>query len=141
MSRRTSLRRYYKRVAPGAVTISCGATARAGTLVARLVLWVSLAAAAPAAAQPHAAAPPSIFPLKTTWHVDLEGDPVAALTMDEARVYVVLGTGKVSARSRADGKELWAAALETLRPVVSDGARVYVASGDRLHALRVVARD
>lgn len=137
MSRRTSLRRYYKRVARAEITITCGASARAGVLVARAASCALLLAAVTASAEPQAAVPPAILPLKATWHVDLEGEPVAALTKDEARIYVVLSSGKVSARSRADGQELWAAPLETRQPVVSDGARVYAASGDRLHALRV----
>ena len=137
MSRRISLRRYYKRVAGGAITITCGATARSRTFVSLLVSWAVLRLAAPACAQAPAAAPRPIFPLESTWHADLEGEPAAPLTMDASRVYVVLGTGKVTARSRADGQELWTAPLETRQPVQSDGARVYVMAGDRIHALRV----
>lgn len=137
MPRRISLRRYYRRVACGAITITCGAAARSRTFVSRLVSWAVLLLAAPAYAQAPAAAPLPIFPLKSTWHGDLEGEPAAPLTMDAARVYVVLGTGKITARSRADGQELWAAMLETHQPVASDGARVYVGAGDRIHALRV----
>ncbi len=80
-----SLRRYYKRVTRGANTITCGATARAGAIGACVACWALLTTATPAAAQPQAAAEPSIFPMSVAWSVDLDGEPVAALTMDEAR--------------------------------------------------------
>jgi outer membrane protein assembly factor BamB len=104
---------------------------------ALLVAWASVMVTDPAAAQPQGSRSAAIFPLKVAWHADLQADPVAALTMDDERIYAVLGAGLVSARSRADGRELWTAALETREPALSDGARVYVSSGDRLHALRV----
>jgi outer membrane protein assembly factor BamB len=124
------------RVAGEACTITCGATALARTLAVRLTA-AALLAVVPAPAQAQPGTPSPLIPLKSTWHADLEAEPVAALTMDAERIYVVLGTGKVSARARADGHEVWAAALDTRQAAVSDGARVYVASGDRLHALRV----
>lgn len=55
--------------------------------------------------------------------------------IDGPRLFVVLQSGIVAAHLLADGREAWRVELRTDRPVAADDNRVFVASGEAIHAL------
>jgi outer membrane protein assembly factor BamB len=77
----------------------------------------------------------SSLPSAVKWSVPLATRAVAPPVMDGARIFVVLDSGHVVAHRVTDGGETWRAELRSDLPVAVDGGRVYVASGEAVHAL------
>jgi outer membrane protein assembly factor BamB len=69
------------------------------------------------------------------WSVAISARPAASPVIDGPRVFLVLQSGVVAAHRLADGTEAWRVELRSERPVAADGSRVFVASGEAVHAL------
>jgi outer membrane protein assembly factor BamB len=57
------------------------------------------------------------------------------------RIFLVLQSGIVAAHRLSDGGEAWRVELRTDRPVAADGTRVFIASGEAIHALNAETSD
>ncbi len=60
---------------------------------------------------------------------------------DGPRIFLVLQSGIVAAHRLLDGGEAWRVELRTDRPVTADGTRVFIASGEAIHALNAETSD
>jgi len=81
------------------------------------------------------AAPAPKFPSATKWSATIDAAPIAPPIVADGRVLLALRSGVLMARKVADGAELWTAKLPIDQPVAADDGRVFVVTGDRLHAL------
>lgn len=107
-------------------TISC----RAFALCA--VLLGSFAARSAAADKP----PPPGLPITTFWSVELGVEASAPPVSDGDRVFVALKTAVLTARSAADGHELWRIPKDVSVPMAADAGLVFVSAGDAIEAIR-----
>jgi outer membrane protein assembly factor BamB len=121
-------------VIPRPGTTSCGRTARRIALVraGRASLALAIACAAPAAcARPKLASPPIVtFPGGIVWQRALESPPAQAPAFDDARAYVALRGGAVTAVDHASGETAWSApASATVTPVRAGGLLIAAEDG------------
>jgi outer membrane protein assembly factor BamB len=96
------------------------------------VICPPLAAAAP---KPPKLAPPALLPADIVWQLTLPAAPSAGGAMDAERVYLPLDTDQIAAYDRETGKLVWMRDIESVWPPTTDGATVYVAASDEVHAL------
>lgn len=89
--------------------------------------------AAPAGAP--VAAPREPLPSEIRWSVGIPARPSAAPIIAGDRVFVPLQSGLIVAYRAADGVEIWRTDLRAEQPLAADGGRVFVASGEAIHAL------
>jgi outer membrane protein assembly factor BamB len=74
-------------------------------------------------------------PSEVRWSVALSAPPAAPPAVSESQVFVALKSGIVAAHSAADGRELWRRDLRTELPIDAVGDRLFVVSGEAIHAL------
>jgi outer membrane protein assembly factor BamB len=79
-------------------------------------------------------APPK-FPSTAKWSATIDAAPIAPPVVAGGRVLLALRSGVLTARAVADGAELWTAKLPIDQPIAADDGRVFVVTGERLHAL------
>ena len=60
---------------------------------------------------------------------------------DGSRIFLVLQSGIVAAHRLSDGGQAWRVELRTDRPVAADGDRVFIASGEAIHALNAATSE
>src|SRR5687767_13587607 len=106
----------------------------------------SISAGAPAGAQAAASASGAVastqpLPSAVRWSVAISARPAASPVIAGPRVFLVLQSGIVAAHRLSDGGEAWRIELRTERPVAVDGPRVFVASGEAIHALDAETSD
>ena len=78
-----------------------------------------------------------VFPMDVRWSVDISGAPAAEPVSDARQIYLALKAGQVVAHSLTDGAERWRRDnLATEHPLALDGALLYVAAAEAVHALR-----
>ena len=75
------------------------------------------------------------LPSAVRWAVPVSARPAASPVTDGPRIFLVLQSGIVAAHRLLDGGEAWRVELRTDRPVAADGTRVFIASGEAIHAL------
>ena len=114
----------------GHTTISC----RAFALIALLIAFAGLPAAARGAKAGDRPPPPGL-PLATWWSTELDGAVSAGPIGDGKRVYVALASAFLTARSAADGKEIWRHPRTVTSPMATAGDLLFVSSGDAIEAL------
>ena len=95
-----------------------------------LLILAALALATPAAAQR--------LPDTVEWSVPSAAPPAGAPVMAGTSVVVPLSTGAIAAHALRDGALLWSTELRAEQSLAADGDRVYVASGEAIHALGAV---
>jgi outer membrane protein assembly factor BamB len=98
-------------------------------------------AQAVASAATGAAASTQPLPSSVRWSVPISARPAASPVIAGPRVFLVLQSGVVAAHRLSDGGEAWRIELRTERPVAADGPRVFVASGEAIHALDAETSD
>lgn len=77
---------------------------------------------------------PVVWPVSAAWPKTFPVSDAISLVMGDSRLFVVQAS-RVSAFQWSDGKELWKADLTaTTRPVIDEG-RVFVSTGNDIHAL------
>jgi outer membrane protein assembly factor BamB len=86
---------------------------------------------APKAPEP---APPR-FPSTAKWTATIDAAPIAPPVVADGRVLLALRSGVLTARNLTDGAVLWTATLPIDQPIAADDGRVFVVTGERLHAL------
>jgi len=93
--------------------------------------------AVPGPPAPKAAPVVSTQPLPSAvrWSVEVAARPAAPPVIEGPHVFVVLQSGVVAAHRVDDGTEAWRVELKSERPVAADSSRVFVASGEAIHAL------
>jgi outer membrane protein assembly factor BamB len=96
---------------------------------------VVLALAAIALATPAAA---QRLPDTVEWSVPSAAPPSGAPVLAGASVVMPLSTGVIAAHAVLDGALLWSTELRAEQSLSADGDRVYVASGEAIHALGAV---
>jgi outer membrane protein assembly factor BamB len=69
------------------------------------------------------------------WSVASVAPPIGAPVVAAGAIVMPLNTGSISALRVADGAPLWAIDLAAEQSLASDDERVYVASGEAIHAL------
>jgi outer membrane protein assembly factor BamB len=74
-------------------------------------------------------------PSEVRWSVALSAPPASPASISDSRIFVALKSGIVAAHSAADGGELWRRDLRTELPIDAVGDRLFVVSGDAIHAL------
>jgi outer membrane protein assembly factor BamB len=93
-----------------------------------LLLFLSVAAAAI-----HAQAP--VLPDSVEWSSVLSAQPQGAPVVAGSVIAVPVAGGALLAHRRTDGHELWKVELGAEKPLATDDERIYVASGEAIHAL------
>ena len=93
--------------------------------------------AVPGPPAPKAAPVVSTQPLPSAvrWSVAVSARPAASPVIDGPYIFIVLQSGIVAAHRVQDGTEAWRVELRSERPVAVDASRVFVASGEAIHAL------
>jgi len=85
---------------------------------------------------PKPAPPPAPkFPSTAKWSATIDAAPIAPPVVADGRVLLALRSGVLVARKVADGADLWTAKLPIDQPIAADDGRVFVVTGERLHAL------
>jgi outer membrane protein assembly factor BamB len=123
---RTTYTRYCGRALVTALFVVCSGTCP------------QLAAAAP---KPPRLPPPALLPGDVAWQLTLPAGPAAPGAMDGAHVYLSLDSDQIAAYDRETGKLVWMRDVESAWPPLSDGATVYVAASDEVHALDAATGD
>ena len=77
----------------------------------------------------------TVLPTTVRWSVAVSAAPATAPVIGGDRVFVALQSGIVAAHQLRDGAEIWRVELRAEQPVAVDGARVFVAVGEAIHAL------
>jgi len=108
-------------------TISCRAFALC------VLLLTCLSAPSRAAADKP---PPPGLPLAAFWSVDLKVEPTAPPVSDGDRVFIALKSAHLTARSAADGHELWRIDKQISAPMAAADGLVFVSAGDAIEAVR-----
>jgi outer membrane protein assembly factor BamB len=75
------------------------------------------------------------LPSSIRWSVAVSARAAAPPVIDGAHVFVVLQSGFVVAHRLSDGGEAWRVELRAEHPVAVDGTRVFIPSGEMIHAL------
>ncbi len=75
------------------------------------------------------------LPSVVRWNVPIPARPAAPPTIDADHVFAVFQSGVVAAYRLADGVEAWHTSLRSDQSVAVEGARVFVAAGEAIHAL------
>lgn len=75
------------------------------------------------------------LPNTARWTVEISTRPSSPPVIGGAHVFVALASGIVAAHRLSDGVEAWHVELRTDRPLAMDGSRVFVGSGEAIHAL------
>ena len=94
-----------------------------------------LTPAAATAAESDKVVPPK-FPIAQKWTRELNADVAFPPVADEARAYVALHSGQVTAWDLTDGHELWRIDKVITAPMVAARGLLFVAGGDAIEALR-----
>jgi outer membrane protein assembly factor BamB len=81
------------------------------------------------------------LPSAVRWTVAVSARPAAAPVIEGPRIFLVLQSGIVAAHRLSDGVEVWRVELRTEHSVAADGARVFIASGEAIHALNAETSD
>lgn len=81
--------------------------------------------------------PPPRLPLASFWSVDLKGVVSAPPTSEGERVFIALTSAELTARSAADGRELWRIEKNVTAPMAVDAGLLFVAAAESVEALRV----
>jgi outer membrane protein assembly factor BamB len=81
------------------------------------------------------------LPTAIRWAVAISARPAAPPVVDGLRIFLVLQSGIVAAHRLSDGGEAWRVELRTDRAVAADGERVFIASGEAIHALRAATSE
>jgi outer membrane protein assembly factor BamB len=128
----------------GWTTISCRAFALTAFAIASFALFAALPAEARGAkAEPGAPKavddqrPPPQLPLASFWSVELKGVASAPPVSEGDRVFIALTSAHLTARSVADGRELWRIEKVITAPMVAGGGLLFVAAAESIEALRV----
>ncbi len=90
---------------------------------------------------PDADASTQALPSSVRWTVPVSARPAASPVTEGPRIFLVLQSGIVAAHRLLDGGEAWRVELRTDRPVAADGTRVFIASGEAIHALDAETSD
>ncbi len=91
---------------------------------------------APAPSAPKKAdLPASRFPTTARWSITVDAAPIAPPIVTGGRVVLALRSGVLSARQVSDGTEVWTVKLPVDQPLAADGDRIFVVTGETLHAL------
>lgn len=112
-------------------TISCRCFARIAHHVGLILLSL------PAIFSPAVAAG-QLLPDTVLWTVPSAAPPSGAPVVVGSSLIVPLRTGAITAHNLADGAVRWTVPLTPVKPLAADDRRVYVADGERLHALMAV---
>jgi outer membrane protein assembly factor BamB len=96
-------------------------------------MWVAPAVVA-AAASDKVVSPK--FPIAQVWTQELNADVAFPPVADEARAYVALHSGQVTAWDLTDGHQLWHIDKVITAPLAAAGGLLFVAGGDAIEALR-----
>lgn len=75
------------------------------------------------------------LPTVVRWSVGIAARPAAPPAIGGDVVVLALESGVVVAHRLSDGVEAWRVEMQSDQPVAVDGARVFVASGEAIHAL------
>ncbi|MGH9374155.1 MAG: PQQ-binding-like beta-propeller repeat protein [Vicinamibacterales bacterium] len=75
------------------------------------------------------------LPDSIRWSVHLDAAPIGAPVVAGSSVVLPLTTESIAAHRLSDGEPLWIVPLPAEQSLAGDSARVYVASGDAIHAL------
>jgi hypothetical protein len=77
------------------------------------------------------------FPIAQVWNVDLDTDQVAVSPVsDDARVYLALRSGHLSAHDLTDGHEVWRIDKDITSPMAVAGGLLFISAGNAIEALR-----
>ena len=71
------------------------------------------------------------------WSVELPAPPAGAPLVTPTMAVLPLSNGTIAGHGLRDGRPVWTATLPAERPLAGDDQRVYVASGDAVHALQL----
>lgn len=104
------------------------------TLLPLVLALLVLPAAASLRAAPAAQAA-SPLPSELRWSVTIPARPSAPPVLGGGRVFLPLQSGLIIAYGTADGAEAWRTGLRADQPLAVDAGRVFVASGEAIHAL------
>jgi outer membrane protein assembly factor BamB len=75
------------------------------------------------------------LPTEVRWSVAVPARPAAPPVIGGGRVFLALESEMIAAHRLSDGVEAWHVALRADQPIAVDGDRVFVASGEAIHAL------
>lgn len=78
---------------------------------------------------------PHPLPTEVRWAVAVSVRPVAPPAVGDAKILLALQSGVVVAYRQSDGVEAWRAEMRADQPIAIEGTRVFVASGEAIHAL------
>jgi outer membrane protein assembly factor BamB len=81
------------------------------------------------------AADPQTLPTEVRWSVAVSVRPSAPPVIGGDKIFLALESGVLVAHRLSDGVEAWRVEMRTDQPIAVDGARVFVASGEAVHAL------
>lgn len=76
------------------------------------------------------------FPIAQEWTRELEGRVPVAPVVDDARVYVALASGQLTARNLKDGEELWRIDKTVNSPMAVAGGLLFISGDNAVEALR-----
>lgn len=96
-------------------------------------------APAPQLAQAPRTAAAAVLPTEVRWGVVVAARPSAPPAIGGDGIFVALQSGAVVAHRLADGSEAWRVDLRAEQPLAVDAGRVFVASGEAIHALDAAA--
>jgi outer membrane protein assembly factor BamB len=82
-----------------------------------------------------AAPPPPKFPSAVRWSANLDAAPIGPPLVAGGRVVLALRSGVISARQMGDGKDVWTIKLTADQAPVADADKLFVVTGETLHAL------
>jgi len=77
----------------------------------------------------------ALLPDTARWIVEISTRPSSPPVLGGAHVIVALQAGIVAAHRLSDGVQAWHVELRTEQPLAMDGNRVFVGSGEAIHAL------
>jgi len=77
----------------------------------------------------------SELPSPARWTVEISTRPSAPPVIGGAHVFVALQSGIIAAHRLSDGAQTWNVELRTEQPLALDGNRLFVGSGEAIHAL------
>ena len=75
------------------------------------------------------------MPTALQWFVAISAAPSAAPMVSGEHVYIALRTGSIAAHRLSNGTPVWSVDLAAEQPLAVDDTRVFVASGEAVHAL------
>jgi outer membrane protein assembly factor BamB len=117
-------------------TISCRALALCTGLLACVVVSAALPAEARGAKAGADKPPPPRLPLASFWTKHLDGAPSAPPVSDGDRVFIALKSAHLTARSVADGSEVWRISKDVTTPMAADAGLLFVSAGEAVEAVR-----